>query len=732
MSVLDGFYTTWSNAKATFGEGTPQTGERYDGSAELSQAQSTLDSAAAGSRWTGAASTAYGAANAEHQRVIGELGGLDKRLAAQVNQSAGVVANGRIRLATVRQWVTDAAASVPPGKNQDRMLMPIVSKGIGQVVDIVQKTNGELGAVGGAIRGLNSEYERLGIQNFAPKEGTGDPPGAQGDEEEEAKKRAEEDVRTTLKDGDEAAAGRVNDVLAKITPGQPLSAEQRAYLSEMQSQQHDMSVDDLTTAEEILDAHKNVIGDSWQLMSNDDVAFGKPDENGNQPKGSFDRLPDSVQRALSNDNLIGYPGDEVERHKVEAVADIVRNGDSKFQDGTEIDREMIRLSDRLMDESPANQETVRDLFTSAGRDHQVVTDHMVGWQPETGRSGYDYNSDDFLKDVTTTGWADDGKDAATLFNWTNEEAKGPNVEIASAAAERYATFLGTHPELMDVPSAVPGMTDTLGQVNPDLVQGMAHGLTPYMADIASVDGGAADNFQPLESDGTRLVAKGIFAVLGTDVDAYREFNGAANELALQKSFDWANDVKQGHEVFANDARMSAAATLKGLVDHGTAEGLKTIGLQDQQMTDLKKSVYNEAVSALSAAPGPYGKAIDVFGGALEDSFFGNGSDISGDVKPMFADESARFATNALLAVGVDVPGTEQYRVPNTDMFGNVILDDNGQPTTRLGNIDELRQYDMRLTDDVYGGVLNQPLDEIVGLGRNPAGAFGDQYEDVTR
>ena len=110
----------------------------------------------------------------------------------------------------------------------------------------------------------------------------------------------------------------------------------------------------------------------------------------------------------------------------------------------------------------------------------------------------------------------------------------------------------------------------------ELVKGMAHGLTPYMADIASVAGGAADNFEPLETDQTRPLAKQIFAVLGTDVDAYREFNGAANQLALQKSFDWANDVKQGNEVFAHDARMNAAATLKGLVDHGTAEGLKTI------------------------------------------------------------------------------------------------------------------------------------------------------------
>jgi hypothetical protein len=330
----------------------------------------------------------------------------------------------------------------------------------------------------------------------------------------------------------------------------------------------------------------------------------------------------------------------------------------------------------------------------------------------------------------TTGWADDGKDAATLFNWTNENATGPNTDIASAAAERYAQFLGSHPELMNIPTAVPGMTDTLGQLNPELVQGMAHGLTPYMADIASVQGGALDNFEPLETDGTRPLAKGVFAVLGTDVDAYREFNSAANQLALEKSYDWANSVRDGEQVFANDERMNAAATLKGLIDHGTAEGLKTIGLQEQQMTDLKKSVYNEAVSALSA--GPYGKAISVFGGALEDSFFGNGSDISGDVKPMFGDESARFATNALLAAGVEIPGTGQYMVPNTDMFGNVITDEQGNPTERLGTREELRGRGIAVTDDTYGGLLNQRLDEIVGLGRNPAGAFGEQYEDVTQ
>ena len=96
------------------------------------------------------------------------------------------------------------------------------------------------------------------------------------------------------------------------------------------SQQADTSVDDLKLAQDKLGDHKNVIGDSWQLMSNDDVYFGEPDDNGNQAKGSFDRLPESVQKAISISNL-DYPAGEVERRQITDIANIVRNGDSKFQ-----------------------------------------------------------------------------------------------------------------------------------------------------------------------------------------------------------------------------------------------------------------------------------------------------------------------------------------------------------------------------------------------------------------
>ncbi|MDT5195898.1 MAG: hypothetical protein QOH20_2652, partial [Mycobacterium sp.] len=137
MSVLDAFLSTWSDARSTFGEGTPETGSQYDKSGPLQDMQTTVQSAAPGSTWTGRAASAYGTANTEHGDVLGKLAGLDQRLSAQVNQSSQVVEAGRRNLDALRQWVVDAAASVPPDKNRDQMLLPIVQKGIGQLTDIV-------------------------------------------------------------------------------------------------------------------------------------------------------------------------------------------------------------------------------------------------------------------------------------------------------------------------------------------------------------------------------------------------------------------------------------------------------------------------------------------------------------------------------------------------------------------------------------------------------------------
>jgi hypothetical protein len=166
VGVLDGFMSTWSKARETYGQGVPQTGEPFDQSGPLLQMQTTVESAAPGSRWTGSAASAYDTANANHGKVFGHLAGLDQRLSTQVTDASRVVTTGRQSLDSVRQWVLDAAASVPAGKNREQLLMPIVKNGLGQVTEIVTTSNTELNRIGGAIKGLDGEYQALKDQKF--------------------------------------------------------------------------------------------------------------------------------------------------------------------------------------------------------------------------------------------------------------------------------------------------------------------------------------------------------------------------------------------------------------------------------------------------------------------------------------------------------------------------------------------------------------------------------------
>ena len=186
VGVLDAFMSTWSSAGSTFGDGSPQTGDRYDNSSSLRQLQSDLAAAAPGSRWTGSAASAYDSANSEHRRVVCDLAGLDQRLRAHVDQSAAVVSTGRLNLDAVRNWVTAAAASVPQNAAGERMMLPIVQKGIAELMNIVQTSNGQLNSIGAKIRGLGDEYQALGDQRFG-KEGDPQFAGGEGDGKDKEK-----------------------------------------------------------------------------------------------------------------------------------------------------------------------------------------------------------------------------------------------------------------------------------------------------------------------------------------------------------------------------------------------------------------------------------------------------------------------------------------------------------------------------------------------------------------
>ncbi len=63
------------------------------------------------------------------------MAGLDKRLAVEVDRSAAVVVAGRRNLDAVKQWVVDAASTVPKTAAGERMLWPVISKGSSEIAD---------------------------------------------------------------------------------------------------------------------------------------------------------------------------------------------------------------------------------------------------------------------------------------------------------------------------------------------------------------------------------------------------------------------------------------------------------------------------------------------------------------------------------------------------------------------------------------------------------------------
>lgn len=163
MGALDAFYSTWSQARTTFGQGVPASGEQFDqGSSQLRQMQTKVQSAAPDDRWQGTASQAYAAKNAEHAAIYGKLAELDTRMAREVTRSAEVVSAGRQRLDQVHAWVTDAAASVPNNRSGETLKLAIANKGVSQIKEIIEKSNSEMSAIGQRVRGIGKEYDEIG------------------------------------------------------------------------------------------------------------------------------------------------------------------------------------------------------------------------------------------------------------------------------------------------------------------------------------------------------------------------------------------------------------------------------------------------------------------------------------------------------------------------------------------------------------------------------------------
>lgn len=551
--------------------------------------------------------------------------------------------------------------------------------------------------------------------------------------EAESPEDAESDVHAALA-GDQAAAKRVNSVLDSITAEQragkvPLAPEQASALSQLQAQQHGMSIEALQTVEQRLADQREMIANSWQLMSNTALTFPRTElkpgavEGTEMVRGDFGQLPDSVRQILESpwsqyyDLTVGRILAAGDPTKI--VTDIVRHGKPSFQTNTELDRRMLSRASAMMDDtfgesaSPAQirlrelafDPIIASIFAAVAPDHQVVHDVITG----PSRAA-------FLHNITHQVWSDHGKGAASLLDWTEASARGPQSYLAGETARAYGSYVGEHgAELLQLPG-----NRTLGASNPDLVRAMAHGLTPYLDNIAGLPtalaefGHAPDTAADIEN-GRMPIAKGIFSVLSSDDAASRYFNGAADHQAIVSETAYAQALAHHEPNMASyNANLHDAMTLRGLVNsgiHATTQADVENHRATQEEAQLneynfRKEVYEAAAKGISSVAGfvpgagPYASAgISMLGTAIESDYVGPAPTghpmIDHPIPDMSISQADREILNAVIASGQHVPIAPEYLIEG-----------------RVATPDELARTPLGFRSGEYDQVLSRALAKL--------------------
>lgn len=667
MGAIEGFDSTWTSARSTFGQGTPQSGAQYDGSGPLRDAQTTLQSAASGSRWTGAASVAYDAANDQHREVLGRLAGLDQRLSAQVDQAARIVGAGRTDLDAVRKWVADAAASVPPGKNREQLLMKITQKGLSQIREIVTKANGDLSTVGGQIRTISGEYQTLGNQKFA---GGGDAESGWGDGNDDEKKKEEEEKKKKKdgiddageqgeKDGESLADGQLSpeeharlQQNTTLTPEQQtaldqgnvtIPPEQMAYLTELSHSLDGRSPAEIkATLDGLPPDDARAVSNALHLAGSDRVHTAvdpslEPGDEGYVPAtGGKENLPSSIREIFdaplldtASDDGFYDPNKPLKYlDEYRDIAAISNYGDPNVVRSSALtegllaqSREMLEWSEHSANPSYQGEwshqfidPTMQTLLDAGSHDPVAVHDLVAGVD---GKSP----NNQFIADVYDHQWADDGKAAGSLFPPNSDESAR-----AGQVMHAFDDYAGkNYQHLLNIEDK-----QSLGQLNPALTQALAQANVPYIDDMVNAD--QTHGFTSLDNLGTGGDAampntRGLFAVIGSDDTAANTFNTAGVDTWKGLVGDYSQSLVDGQTPAGG--RLQAAGYLQRLMDQG--EFLHQYDLtgdkeySEAQAVAKREFWYDAAHEAGSHVP-KLDKAIEIYdripGDPLRDFFVG--------------------------------------------------------------------------------------------------------------
>jgi hypothetical protein len=145
------------------------------------------------------------------------------------------------------------------------------------------------------------------------------------------------------------------------------------------------------------------------------------------------------------------------------------------------------------------------------------------------------SADDFLTQITTYAWNDDGAAAGARFSWISRDAAAKDASAAARAeqsADVLAEFLlNHHDELVSIRSGFLGLSKrTAAQENPILIRSYARALAPYLGRLVGHNGSAFESVQTaIASDPSAL--RDLLSVVVPDTEAGQTIARAANASA---------------------------------------------------------------------------------------------------------------------------------------------------------------------------------------------------------
>lgn len=518
------------------------------------------------------------------------------------------------------------------------------------------------------------------------------------------------------------------DQLAGLQSGGAVTipASQMQYLSEMARSLDGKSPQEITQIMNTLPPDgRQALSNGLQILSTERVNAGPAGH------GEFNRLPESIRKSLTRKDLVekGFDGPGVKMPAIElngvadnqAIAQLVSAGDDRYQQGSTLDGKLLDVGRQYLDaqvQHEQNPDNKFEYFTVDGKGahtDDAITESIfaAAGNDKSSVEGLvtdDKRGKDFVLDVMSHQWSDDGKAASTLFTFTEDDATvtDPNNPADVAAATRsghimssVAEYISSDAEWKALSDMAGDNSESVGQRNPALLRSVSESMTPYISELARDPSPDRPGFDIDWIDKQKFSqSANLAALLNTDSESGKIFNTAVMENVQAKELVYARDFP-GSEA---GGHLLTAGRLQGILDRGMMNAL-----DDQYGDDFQKQqeAYNRKNAALEGAtgviklasglaPGPTGTLtsfpLDAFQSAIKDSILGPAPQPGQAAELKGPDEFRQIhailqARENLHGIPPSLAGSNEYR----DLFG-----ENG----RLESYDEITRSSSRNDHDL--------------------------------